>query len=221
MPVLFDFRKLNNVIWKDAHTLPRFCDTLDALAGARWFLASTWQADTGRLMSNNKIGRRRHSPPPLGFFKAHGDSSERPGGLRLLGVPGRCHHFLQNCRRKYGTTTRGIPPPPELEAPTCVSKLRQFMGLAWYYRKFVKGFANVAALFHRLLEKGAEWDWSKDCQSAFDALNFCAGPLISGLLSAVHRRRGRQRRRPWGGAEPKGSESRKSRGVIESHADQG
>ncbi|KRX34876.1 hypothetical protein T06_4930, partial [Trichinella sp. T6] len=37
----------------------QFCDTLDALAGARWFLASTWQADTGRLMSNNKIGRRR------------------------------------------------------------------------------------------------------------------------------------------------------------------
>ncbi|KRY06465.1 hypothetical protein T03_4035, partial [Trichinella britovi] len=44
----------------------RFYDTLDALAGAQWFLASTWQADTGRLMSNNKIGRRRHSPPPLG-----------------------------------------------------------------------------------------------------------------------------------------------------------
>ncbi|KRY45227.1 hypothetical protein T03_17489 [Trichinella britovi] len=27
---------------------------------------STWQADTGRLMSNNTIGRRRHSPPTLG-----------------------------------------------------------------------------------------------------------------------------------------------------------
>ncbi|KRY37106.1 hypothetical protein T03_2090 [Trichinella britovi] len=33
------------------------------------------------------------------------------------------------------------------------------LGLASYYRKFVKGFANVAALLHRLLEKGAEWDW--------------------------------------------------------------
>ncbi|KRY43626.1 hypothetical protein T03_11654 [Trichinella britovi] len=34
------------------------------------------------------------------------------------------------------------------------------LGLASYYRKFVKGFANVAALLHRLLEKGAEWDCS-------------------------------------------------------------
>ncbi|KRY45361.1 Retrovirus-related Pol polyprotein from transposon [Trichinella britovi] len=67
------------------------------------------------------------------------------------------------------------------------------LGLASYYRKFVKGFANVAALLHRLLEKGAKWDWSKACQFAFDAVN-CAGPRIYGLLSAVHRRRGRQRR---------------------------
>ncbi|KRZ83130.1 Retrovirus-related Pol polyprotein from transposon 17.6 [Trichinella sp. T8] len=94
----------------------------------------------------------------------------------------------------------------EWMAPTCVSALRQFLGLASYYRKFVKGFANVAAPLHMLLEKGAEWDWSKACQSSFDAVN-CAGPRISGLLSAVHHRRGRQRRPPWGGAEPKGSET--------------
>ncbi|KRZ83033.1 hypothetical protein T08_15799 [Trichinella sp. T8] len=81
--------------------------------------------------------------------------------------------------------------------------------------------ANVVAILHCLLEKGAEWDCCKACQFAFDAVN-CAGPLISRLLSAVHRRRGRQRRPSWGGvAEPKGSETRKCRGVIESHADQG
>ncbi|KRX29747.1 Retrovirus-related Pol polyprotein from transposon, partial [Trichinella murrelli] len=50
--------------------------------------------------------------------------------------------------------------------------LRQFLGLASYYRKFVNGFANVAAPLHRLLEKGAEWDWSKACQSAFDTLKY-------------------------------------------------
>ncbi|KRZ46810.1 hypothetical protein T02_462, partial [Trichinella nativa] len=44
---LFDFRHLNNVTRKNAHTLRRCYDTLDALAGAQWFLASTWQADTG------------------------------------------------------------------------------------------------------------------------------------------------------------------------------
>ncbi|KRX64133.1 Retrovirus-related Pol polyprotein from transposon 17.6 [Trichinella sp. T6] len=60
----------------------------------------------------------------------------------------------------------------EWPAPTCVSEKRQFLGLSSYCRKFVNGFANVAAPLHRLLEKGAEWDWSKACQSAFDALKY-------------------------------------------------
>ena len=32
-----DFHKLNGVIQKDAHPLPRIDDTLDALSGAHWF----------------------------------------------------------------------------------------------------------------------------------------------------------------------------------------
>ncbi|KRY23113.1 Retrovirus-related Pol polyprotein from transposon [Trichinella patagoniensis] len=60
----------------------------------------------------------------------------------------------------------------EWPTPTCVTELRQFLGLASYYRKFVNGFANHAAPLHRLLEKGAEWDWSKACQFAFDALKY-------------------------------------------------
>ncbi|KRX56874.1 Retrovirus-related Pol polyprotein from transposon 17.6 [Trichinella sp. T9] len=65
--------------------------------------------------------------------------------------------------------------------PTCVTELRQFLGLASYYRKFVNGFANIAAPLHRLLEKGAEWDWSKACQSAFDALKYhlTSAPILA------------------------------------------
>ncbi|KRX75077.1 Retrovirus-related Pol polyprotein from transposon [Trichinella sp. T6] len=72
--------------------------------------------------------------------------------------------------------------------PTCVTELRQFLGLASYYRKFVNGFANIAAPLHRLLEKGAEWDWSKACQSAFDALKYhlTSAPILA--YPEFHRR---------------------------------
>ncbi|KRY06540.1 hypothetical protein T12_3948 [Trichinella patagoniensis] len=43
--------------------------------------------------------------------EAHGNIPERPGGLRLLGAPGRCHRIWQDYQRTYGTTTRGVPPP--------------------------------------------------------------------------------------------------------------
>ncbi|KRY49831.1 Retrovirus-related Pol polyprotein from transposon 17.6 [Trichinella britovi] len=72
--------------------------------------------------------------------------------------------------------------------PTCVTELRQFLGLASYYRKFVNGFVNIAAPLHRLLEKGAEWDWSKACQSAFDALKYhlTSAPILA--YPEFHRR---------------------------------
>eukprot|EP00731_Ephydatia_muelleri_P019467 Em0012g292a len=59
-----------------------------------------------------------------------------------------------------------------LNWPTPVSQkeLRQFLGLASYYRRFVKGFAGIAAPLNRLLEKGKPWMWSKECEVAFSSL---------------------------------------------------
>ncbi|KRX33622.1 Retrovirus-related Pol polyprotein from transposon 17.6 [Trichinella murrelli] len=69
----------------------------------------------------------------------------------------------------------------EWQAPSCVSELRQFLGLASYYRKFVNGFASIAAPLHRLLEGDAEWKWTEDCQVAFDALKhqLTSAPILA------------------------------------------
>ena len=32
-----DYRKINEITWKDAYPIPRIDDTLDTLAGAKWF----------------------------------------------------------------------------------------------------------------------------------------------------------------------------------------
>ena len=55
--------------------------------------------------------------------------------------------------------------------PCNVTKLRQFLGLASYYRRFVAQFANVAAPLHWLTGKDVQWEWSKDCEkTAFHEL---------------------------------------------------
>ncbi|KAK2977406.1 hypothetical protein RJ640_009957 [Escallonia rubra] len=58
----------------------------------------------------------------------------------------------------------------EWEAPTKVSELRSFLGLANYYRWFIKGYSAKAAPLTDLLKKGKTWEWSKRCQSAFEGL---------------------------------------------------
>ena len=37
-----------------------------------------------------------------------------------------------------------------------------------YYRKFINGFADVARPITRLTRKDAKFEWSKDCQIAFE-----------------------------------------------------
>ncbi|GBG71138.1 hypothetical protein CBR_g8440 [Chara braunii] len=57
--------------------------------------------------------------------------------------------------------------------PRTLTKLRSFLGLANYYRKFVRNFSTIAAPLRRLLKKEAIWQWDKDCTSALKKLK-CA-----------------------------------------------
>ena len=51
-----------------------------------------------------------------------------------------------------------------------VTKVRRFLGLAGYYRMFVKGFSMIAALMTRLLKKNVRFEWSEKCQDSFEKL---------------------------------------------------
>jgi hypothetical protein len=57
------------------------------------------------------------------------------------------------------------------EPPKSVLALRSFLGLASYYRKFIKNFAKIAAPLTNLLKKSAvTYDWDEACDEAFGTL---------------------------------------------------
>ena len=58
----------------------------------------------------------------------------------------------------------------EIPPPKTATEVRSFLGLAGYYRRYVKGFAAIAAPLHALTRKDAVFHWSEDCQTAFDRL---------------------------------------------------
>lgn len=55
-------------------------------------------------------------------------------------------------------------------SPCSTAELKSFLGLASYYRRFVKGFSCIAAPLFRLLQKGEEFAWTIDCEAAFATL---------------------------------------------------
>jgi hypothetical protein len=54
--------------------------------------------------------------------------------------------------------------------PTHLSALRSFMGLAQYFRKFIKDFSRVATPLTNLTKKDTPYRWTDACQQAFERI---------------------------------------------------
>jgi len=65
--------------------------------------------------------------------------------------------------------------------PQCVRDVRKFLGLANYYRRFVKDFAKVALPMNRLTRKDKKWKWGEEQQAAFEQLKavFTTRPMLA------------------------------------------
>lgn len=81
----------------------------------------------------------------------------------------------------------GIRPDPDKIAavvdfprPLTQKDLRSFLGLASYFRRFIRNFATIASPLNQLLQSGASYDWSNQCQHAFEALKsaLTSGPVL-------------------------------------------
>jgi len=92
-------------------------------------------------------------------------------------------HYLGHVISKGGIA----PDPSKTEkvqnypVPTDLLKLRQFLGLASYYRRFIRNFAKISAPLHALTKKGVPFVWSVACQQAFEHLKqlLCRAPVLA------------------------------------------
>jgi len=66
-------------------------------------------------------------------------------------------------------------------APKNVKEVQKFLGLANYYRRFIKDFARIAALLHVLVRKEQKWKWKKKQKEAFEKLKagFTTEPVLA------------------------------------------
>ena len=57
-----------------------------------------------------------------------------------------------------------------LKPPRHVTEVRSFLGLAGYYRRFVRSFSVIASPLTKLLMKGIKLEWTDKCQTSFEQL---------------------------------------------------
>ncbi|GJV69592.1 putative reverse transcriptase domain-containing protein [Tanacetum coccineum] len=77
--------------------------------------------------------------------------------------------------------------PAKIEAvknwasPTTPSEIRQFLGLAGYYRRFIEGFSKIAKPMTELTQKNQKFDWGEEQEEAFQLLKqkLCVAPILA------------------------------------------
>jgi hypothetical protein len=56
------------------------------------------------------------------------------------------------------------------KAPTSVSDIQSFLGLAGYYRSFIEEFFKISKPKTELLEKDKQFEWTPACEASFQEL---------------------------------------------------
>ncbi|GKB88339.1 putative reverse transcriptase domain-containing protein [Tanacetum coccineum] len=66
-------------------------------------------------------------------------------------------------------------------SPKTPTNIRQFLGLAGYYRRFIEGFSKIARPMTKLTQKSVKFEWGEKAEMAFQLLKqrLCSAPILA------------------------------------------
>ncbi|XP_074352969.1 uncharacterized protein LOC141692108 [Apium graveolens] len=156
-----DYRSLNDITVKDKYPIPVIDELLDELHGATIF---------SKLDLRSGYHQIRVSEPDISktAFRTHDGHYEfivMPFGLTNAPATFQClmNDIFRPHLRKFVLAVRSWPTPKNAKG------VRGFLGLAGYYRKFIRGFGDIAVPLHKLVGKGP-FIWDEQAETAFQTL---------------------------------------------------
>ncbi|GKD90974.1 putative reverse transcriptase domain-containing protein, partial [Tanacetum coccineum] len=66
-------------------------------------------------------------------------------------------------------------------SPKSPTEIRQFLGLAGYYRRFIEGFSKIAKPMTKLTQKKVKFEWGDKQETAFQLIKqkLCSAPILA------------------------------------------
>ncbi|GKB99225.1 putative reverse transcriptase domain-containing protein [Tanacetum coccineum] len=159
-----DYRELNKLTIKNRYPLPRIDDLFDQLQG------SSVYSKIDLRSGYHQLRVRDEDIPKTAFRTRYGhyefQFSKCDFWIRIV-------QFLGHLIDSQGLHVD----PAKIEAvknwtsPTTPTEVRQFLGLASYYQRFIEGFSKIAKPLTKLTQKNKNYIWGEEQESAFNYLN--------------------------------------------------
>ncbi|GKB03578.1 reverse transcriptase domain-containing protein [Tanacetum coccineum] len=199
-----DYRELNKLTVKNRYPLPRIDDLFDQLQGSRVYskidLRSGYhqlrvrEEDIPKTAFRTRYGHYEFQVMPFGLTNAPAVFMDLMNRLlkkeELYAKFSKCEFWLSKVQfLGHVIDSEGIyVDPAKIESikdwasPKTPTEIRQFLGLAGYYRRFIKGFSKIAKPMTKLTQKNMKFDWSEKAEAAFQLLK---QKLCSALILAL------------------------------------
>ncbi|GJW00415.1 putative nucleotidyltransferase, ribonuclease H [Tanacetum coccineum] len=208
MRLCIDYRELNRITIRNRYPLPRIDDLFDQLQGAKYFskidLRSGYhqlrmrEQDISKTAFHTRYGHYEFLVMPFGLTNAPAVFMDLMNRIfheyldkqkKLYAKFSKCEFWLQQVAfLGHIVSADGIiMDPSKVEAitkwprPTTVTEVRSFLGLAGYYRCFVKGFSRLALPLTQLMRKSEKFVWTDERQESFEELKrrLVSAPILT------------------------------------------
>ncbi|GJU52644.1 putative reverse transcriptase domain-containing protein [Tanacetum coccineum] len=177
---------MNKLIVKNRYPLPRIDDLFDQLQGSSTYskidLRSGYHQlrvrdeDIPKTAFRTRYGHYEFQVMPFGLTNAPAmfmDLMNRISIVQFLG------HMIDN--QGIHVDPAKIKAVKNWASLTTPTEVRQFLGLADYYRRFIEGFSKIAKPLTELTHKNKKYIWGENQESAFQLLRqkLCEAPILA------------------------------------------
>ncbi|GJZ31872.1 putative reverse transcriptase domain-containing protein, partial [Tanacetum coccineum] len=193
-----DYRELNKLTVKNCYLLPRIDDLFDQLQGSDIYSKIDLRSGYHQLRVREQDILKMAFQTRYGHYEFH-DEKEHEKHLKtnlellkkekLYAKFSKCEFWILKVQfLGYVIDSRGIHVDPtkiesikDWASPTTPTEIRQFLGLASYYRRFIEGFSKIAKSMMKLTQKGIKFDWGEKEENVFQLIKqkLCSAPILA------------------------------------------
>ncbi|GJU69940.1 putative reverse transcriptase domain-containing protein [Tanacetum coccineum] len=149
-----DYQELTKLTVKNRYPLPRIDNLFDQLQGSSVY--SKIDVRSGYHQLRSKQEHKEHLKLILALLK-----KEQFQGIHV--------------------DLAKIESIKDWESPKTATEIHQFLGLAAYYQRFIKGFSKIAKSMTKLTQKKVKFDWGDKEEAAFQLIKqkLCSAPILA------------------------------------------